>query len=110
MNEPSEFQRGQIAGASVLKTAELFNVLRRTVSKISTASAKQQTALAKRLESGWKSMLINRDRQTLDGHRILNKSHKIIASKLEFTARLPFRDQLYQRSMHKDAKPHVKST
>ena len=69
MADLSDLKRGQIvgarmAGASVTKTAELFDAATRTVSKIMTAFEKEGKTCSLKQHSGRERMLSNRDRRT----------------------------------------------
>ena len=65
-----DFKRGQIVGtriasARVTKTAELFGVVRITVSKVWTAFEKEAKNPSMNQDTGRKRRLSDRDRQTL---------------------------------------------
>lgn len=70
MSDLTEFERCQIvaarlSGASVTKTAQLFNVARGTVSRVMTVYIKQGRTASAKKNSGRKSKLSEKDRQLL---------------------------------------------
>ena len=108
MADLSEFKKGQIfgvpmAGASVTKTAELFRVIRSTISKVMTAFEKEGKTSHWSKNSGRKLKLSDKGRQTLK--RIVRKDHKNKAPKI--TAELndrfenPVSSKTVRRKLHK---------
>ena len=91
MADLSNFKRGQtfgacMAGTSVMKTTELFNEARSTVSKVIRDFGKEGKTFSLKQNSGRKRKLSDRDSRTLTW--IVRKDHKNTAQKI--TAELSF--------------------
>jgi transposase len=65
MGDLSDFDRGQIVGASVIQTATLLGVSRATVSKVTWAYTNHGKTTSAKRDSGRKLTLKERDRRIL---------------------------------------------
>jgi transposase len=85
MGPLSDFERGQIVGArlageSVIKTATLLGVSRKTVSKVMPPYTNHWKTTSAKTNSGRKSTMTERDRRTL--RRIISKNHRSTAAQV----------------------------
>ena len=85
MADLSEFKRGQIVGAdmagtSVIKTIELFGVVKSTVLKVMTVFEEEEKTSSLKQNSGRKRKLSDRDHRTL--RWIVRKDYKNTALKI----------------------------
>ena len=84
MADLSDFKRRQVVGARMadarVKNAELFDVTRNTLPKVTTAFEKDGKTSSMKQNSGRKRKLSNKDRRTLT--RIVKKDLKNTAQKI----------------------------